>query len=184
MKSCGRCHVVKSGSSFSKASREKDGLSWQCRECANRVYLAKRLETHSESMKWWAFARAIGLSESVVQESRFWSQVEQSGNCWRWSGGTNDKGYGLYHSDGPVGAHRVAYGQMVGEIPPGLELDHLCHNEDLSCDAGDGCIHRRCVKPSHLEPVSKEENTKRMNDRRAVQDGIRSRSYGACPTPA
>jgi len=42
-------------------------------------------------------------------------------------------------------AHRVLYEWTVGPVPAGLELDHLCRV-------------RRCVRPSHLEPVSRREN--------------------------
>jgi hypothetical protein len=47
-------------------------------------------------------------------------------------------------------AHRIAYELVVGPIPGGLTLDHLCEN-------------RACVKPDHLEPVTMIENVKRGN---------------------
>jgi hypothetical protein len=50
-------------------------------------------------------------------------------------------------------AHRVAYQYFVGEIPVGLEIDHVCRN-------------RGCVNPEHLELVTRGENTKRANDAR------------------
>jgi hypothetical protein len=37
---------------------------------------------------------------------------------------------------------------VVGEIPEGLELDHLCRNT-------------LCVNPDHLEPVTHAENIQR-----------------------
>ncbi|KAB2977369.1 HNH endonuclease [Streptomyces sp. SS1-1] len=45
-------------------------------------------------------------------------------------------------------AHRVAYQEIVGPIPEGLQLDHLCRV-------------RHCVNPAHLEPVTSRENTLR-----------------------
>jgi len=45
-------------------------------------------------------------------------------------------------------AHRAVYEALVGPIPKGLSLDHLCRN-------------RACVNPEHLEPVSLVENVMR-----------------------
>lgn len=47
-----------------------------------------------------------------------------------------------------VPAYRFAYEFLVGPIPDGLELDHLCRV-------------RLCVNPAHLEPVTHAENNKR-----------------------
>ncbi len=45
-------------------------------------------------------------------------------------------------------AHRVSYALRVGDIPPGLTLDHLCRN-------------RACINPAHLQPVTITENLAR-----------------------
>jgi hypothetical protein len=77
---------------------------------------------------------------------------EQADGCWNWtateqSWGT--RGYGRTHIRGNRGvrklAHRFVYEILVGEIPEGLVLDHLCRN-------------RLCVNPAHLEPVTNREN--------------------------
>ena len=67
--------------------------------------------------------------------------------CWIWTAATA-QGYGRINAGGrgvPLQAHRVAYELLVGPIPEGLELDHLCRD-------------RRCVNPQHLEPVTHREN--------------------------
>lgn len=56
--------------------------------------------------------------------------------------------------------HRLAYLLAYGPIPPGLVLDHLCHNES-TCNGNGSCPHRRCINPDHLEAVTVEENIRR-----------------------
>lgn len=72
--------------------------------------------------------------------------------CWIWTGGTNGKGYGYIRESGSGSrmspAYRVMYEMHIGPIPDDLCLDHLC------CTP-------RCVNPSHLEPVTKGENSRR-----------------------
>jgi hypothetical protein len=77
-------------------------------------------------------------------------------------------GYGLIReSNGKTRrAHRVAYELLVGPIADGLHLDHLCHTRDLSCPGGAKCLHRRCINPDHLEPVTSGENTARGGNSR------------------
>lgn len=82
-------------------------------------------------------------------EERFWSKVdltEGMAACWEWTGSRFASGYGQSSALGSSHkAHRVAYELVVGPIPDGLTLDHLCRN-------------RGCVNPSHLEPVSIRTN--------------------------
>lgn len=91
----------------------------------------------------------------------FWDRVDKSGDCWEWTGIRNRGGYGLYVLSGPTRprkarmAHRVAYEALVGPIPEGLDLDHLCRN-------------RGCVRPDHVEPVSHRVNTLRGNTLTAI----------------
>lgn len=81
---------------------------------------------------------------------RFWDKVEQQGDCWVWTASTGGKGYGSFRGEGRVMwiAHRWAYEHMVGPIPEGLYLDHLCRNP-------------LCVNPYHLDPVTNRVNMMR-----------------------
>lgn len=96
---------------------------------------------------------------------QFWSKVQRPANddeCWLWTGAIAARGYGsLRHRQVSSLAHRVAYELLVGPIPSGLFIDHTCHNLDASCAGGDDCLHRRCVNPAHLEPVTNATNTAR-----------------------
>ncbi len=95
-------------------------------------------------------------------ESRFWAKVNKDGPdpsedtlaarlgpCWLWSGALGGDGYGRFSvSRRTLGAHRFAYELLVGPIPEGLTIDHLCRVP-------------RCVNPAHLEAVTVGENVLR-----------------------
>lgn len=84
----------------------------------------------------------------------------EDNDCWPWLAAKHRGGYGKVYWDGEVvGAHRVAYLVYVGEIPSGMQLDHLCRNPS-------------CVNPAHLEVVTARENTLR---------GLRGRMVTHCP---
>lgn len=91
---------------------------------------------------------------------RFWRLVDKSGDCWLWMG-AKWKGYGQFGVQQSPGvwplrkAHRVAYELIVGPIPDGMQLDHLCRNPS-------------CVNPDHLEPVTNRENGAAMTVRKEL----------------
>jgi hypothetical protein len=86
------------------------------------------------------------MNEATAQ--RFWEKVDVSGVCWEWTGARTN-GYGYFKRVGTTRrAHRIAYEHLVGPVPDGLVLDHLCRN-------------RGCVNPDHLEPVTSRENLRR-----------------------
>lgn len=86
---------------------------------------------------------------------RYWAKVQPCPmtGCWIWTGAEANGGYGAI-SGGPrvarwtAKAHRFFYEALVGKIPDGLELDHLCR---VRC----------CVNPLHLEPVTRAVNMAR-----------------------
>jgi len=114
---------------------------------------------------------------TTINVASFWARVDRRGpdECWPWLGYVNPEGYGRFlvgsRTDESVTikqAQLVAYELMVGPIPKGKALDHLCHNADLSCPGGVGCLHRRCVNPRHLAPATWRENTLRGRTRPAA----------------
>lgn len=102
--------------------------------------------------------------------TRFWLNVSGTDplGCWHWTGRLDEGGYGVFpRNTGSARAHRFAYEQMVAEIPvdpttgKSLGLDHTCHTDDEACPGGHSCLHRRCVNPWHLEPVTQLVNFRR-----------------------
>ena len=95
-------------------------------------------------------------------QDRFWAKVDKAGPiptwnpslgpCWLWTGYLSRQGYGTYAASDAAGrggpTHRIAYRLEVGPIPDGFHIDHLCRN-------------RACCRPSHLEPVTPKENSRR-----------------------
>lgn len=92
----------------------------------------------------------------------------RANGCWFWLGRPTPQGYAMTWFRGKsVKAHRAVYITMKGAVPDGLGLDHLCHNADLTCSGGPTCLHRRCVNPDHLEPVSILPNIRRSKNTNA-----------------
>ena len=77
-------------------------------------------------------------------------EIDTDSECWNWTAAIfKGLGYGKFNFNGKTCyAHRVSYELHVGEIPSGLQIDHLCRN-------------RKCVNPDHLEPVTHIENIRR-----------------------
>lgn len=83
-----------------------------------------------------------GLPERIERKI-----VLDDSGCWEWTAYVDPRtGYGHSNLNGRIStAHRIVYELLVGPIPEGLVLDHLCRN-------------RGCVNPAHLEPVTDKEN--------------------------
>ena len=89
-----------------------------------------------------------------IQLRRFISNIDttqkHNGSCWIWTGPRFRSGYGMFHYAGRhMRAHRVAWFVMVGKIPKGM---HVCHVCDVPL----------CVNPSHLWVGDHEQNMKDM----------------------
>lgn len=89
-----------------------------------------------------------------VKDSFNW-RTNKTAGCWIWQGVHVGGGYGFLSMNingKPSGklAHRLSYELHIGEIPEGYEIDHLCKVRD-------------CVRPEHLEAVTRQENINRSN---------------------
>jgi len=101
-------------------------------------------------------AREKMESRATDERIRFFRFVNRAepDECWPWLGQINTHGYGCFGGS-TTRAHRFAYELLIGAIPVGLTIDHLCRN-------------RNCVNPWHMEPVTNRENVLRGAGRTAV----------------
>ena len=82
-------------------------------------------------------------NDVVNEQERFWAKVDKTPTCWLWTGAKTG-GYGVFGHP-QRRSHRLSYEWLVGPIPEGLQMDHLCRV-------------RACVNPDHLEPVTQQVN--------------------------
>lgn len=80
-------------------------------------------------------------------EQRFWCKVNKTDNgCWNWLAAPTTAGYGAFLlGKTRVKAHRMAYMLLLGDIPAGHDLHHVCEN-------------KLCVNPAHLLPVTRRDH--------------------------
>lgn len=104
------------------------------------------------------YLRGHNPSRSSKRDSRY--QEDPKTGCWEWLG-PRHLGYGMTNLDNrSISAHVYMYQKFVGEIPPGMQIDHLCRNRG------------RC-NPSHLEAVTPAQNVQRGNCAKLNPDKIR-----------
>lgn len=79
------------------------------------------------------------------------------GQCWEWTAGKTDDGYGVFHDQGKTyKAHRWAWMHLVNPaLDCGIELDHICMNVS-------------CVRPSHLQAVNRSKHAELSREQRSL----------------
>ena len=125
--------------------------------CPNPRYRRRRYcSGHVQRLAKTGSLGTTPIAFRATTPEQIWrAYVVPTGFCWYWTGQTNGR-YGHLRAGRSdrtrIYAHRWAYEQLVGPIPAGLEIDHLCFNV-------------LCVNPDHLEPVTTEENIERQKRR-------------------
>lgn len=101
--------------------------------------LADRVEAGEQ--KYWRDPRL---------PDRFWEKikVDLHTGCWLWTAHINLKGYAQFFWGKQKRAHRVAYEELIREIPEELVCDHICET-------------RHCVNPNHMQIISSQENIRK-----------------------
>lgn len=89
--------------------------------------------------------------------------ASDSDGCDLWAATRDSCGYGRFYVHGFLdGAHRFAWTLINGEIPEGMDVGHLCHDRAAAngaCTRDQTCLHRACVRSSHLRPQTRRDNT-------------------------
>lgn len=107
-------------------------------------------------------AEAAGLSYRRVP-AHVWAKIEIVDGHWLWTGALTGGGYGeLTLARRAWRAHVFFYTMLIGPVPEGLELDHVCKIKR--------CV---CPFPEHLEPVTHAENIRRHYDTETCANGHR-----------
>lgn len=123
--------------------------------CPRTVKAYGFCQFHHRRLQRWGDPRKA----RATPEERFWSRVAITPSCWLWTGTVGSHGYGVIKIGGRAGpvllTHRVVYEWLVGPIPDGLTIDHLCRRT-------------LCCNPQHLEAVSTRTNTLRGTSPSAI----------------
>src|SRR5437667_2172999 len=103
-------------------------------------------------------------------------EPEPTSGCWIWVGARHTEGYGTSWSPMRDGrrhqryVHRLVYELLVGPIPEGMTIDHLCRV-------------RACVNPAHMEAVPLGVNVMR-GESLGAQAARRTECAAGHPYPA
>ena len=90
---------------------------------------------------------------SMIDTLDEWSEYDPRKGCLIWSRGTCGRGYAMINEPGvgPIRGHSAAFRLYYGDVPEGLQIDHMCGV-------------RRCVNPLHLSAVTPMQNGQHMSN--------------------
>ena len=102
--------------------------------------------------RWYKYGDPLYIKEKIPYTTPAWEHRGTYQGCWEWTGGlrnSSDKWcqYGAVRINGKTKlVHRVAYEEIYGPIPEGMNVCHSCDNT-------------LCWRPDHLFLGSSKENT-------------------------
>lgn len=102
---------------------------------------------NAHHLRYWRHGDPLGGRVTPETVHRYFTKMtERRGDCLIWKGSIKSGGYGSLKISGvEVATHRYAYEQVFGNIPSGLDIDHLCHV-------------RECCNVRHLRAVTRKQN--------------------------
>lgn len=129
--------------------------------CGQRTHLAP----YTSCRMGWVKDRPISF---IIGHHRRMSPLEyivdSETGCWIWQRAISPNPSFPYGraaiNQRKVHAHRMMYERIIGPIPEGMFLDHLCRNPS-------------CVNPAHLEPVSQAVNCQRGKNTKLTPSDVR-----------
>lgn len=102
---------------------------------------------------------------------RFQKYINDTGDCWLWTGRLVTNGYARVYVDGrTIAAHKHIWTLFNGDWPEGMVGDHLC-------------MVKHCVNPEHIEPTTQSENIRRAVGKTHCKNGherVSLTSAGTC----
>lgn len=142
-------------------SRELDVASLRCCQACGEPLVKRARESYQQftvrrscskgcatSLRYLP-AVAVGLPPLEAAFLRLVERITvESPGCWIVGKNRNNYAAISVRGQGKKTAHRLVYEHLVGPIPKGRQLDHLCRVP-------------ACVNPDHLEPVTPAENKRR-----------------------
>lgn len=140
-----RCRACRSNASKRRFQRIDYPCSYS--GCERKAMYAGFCNAHY--LRWYRngdpgagrLPEGLPIAERIAQKSK-----PAEGGCLVWTDHISTHGYGILNVDGKMAyAHRLNYELHHGEIPEGLEVDHMCHN-------------RACLNVDHLRAVTKSQN--------------------------
>lgn len=135
--------------------RDKSSESWIAYGTVSMTERRQPLQRPDDDYDRLILKSLIGLVKPT--ELLYYIKPVSYDDCWVWLDRLNEDGYAIYSWEGVTFlVHRLFYCSIYGDVQS--DLDHLCEN-------------RACVNPSHLEPVTAQENYDRSNDLRLMLAG-------------